>query len=55
VYDALGRTVAKLVDSRQIPGEYSEPFDASQLASGTYFYELRAGEFRAVKKMSVIK
>jgi hypothetical protein len=55
VYDALGRTVAKLVDSRQIPGEYSEQFDASQLASGTYFYELRAGEFRAVKKMSVIK
>jgi len=34
---------------------YSIEFDASSLTSGVYFYQLKAGEFIAVKKMILLK
>jgi hypothetical protein len=55
VYDILGREIATLVNEEQAPGEYTVQFDAARIPSGTYFYELRAGNFRAVKKMVLLK
>ena len=55
VYDVLGRVVATLVDGYIEDGNHSVTFDASRLSSGIYFYELRAGHFRSVKKMLLIK
>lgn len=55
IYDVVGREVAILVDNEQSAGKYSIPFNASNLASGTYFYHLRSGEFSSVKKMTIIK
>ena len=55
VYDMLGRKVAELVNSKQSAGSYSIQFDASSVASGTYFYKLTAGEFISVKKMVLLK
>jgi hypothetical protein len=55
VYDLLGSVVATLVEQEQAPGAYTVRFDASRLASGTYFYELRAGDYRSVKKLTVLK
>jgi hypothetical protein len=55
VYDVLGREVAVLVNKEQEPGKYAVQFDASKLQSGTYFYRLIAGEYRAVRKMVVVK
>jgi hypothetical protein len=55
VFDVLGRRVATLVDDAREAGSYSVTFDASGLASGTYIYRLTAGEFRAVKKMMVVR
>jgi len=43
VFDALGRRVATLVEAAQSPGAYEVRFDARDLPSGTYYYELRAG------------
>jgi hypothetical protein len=40
VYDILGRTVAQLVDQEQSAGTYEVRFDASQLPSGIYIYQL---------------
>jgi hypothetical protein len=51
----LGREVTTLVNQEQAPGEYTVQFDASRIPSGTYFFELRAGDFRAVKKMVLLK
>ncbi|MCL4551355.1 MAG: T9SS type A sorting domain-containing protein [Bacteroidetes bacterium] len=55
VYDVLGREVKKLVDEYQSRGKYSVNFDASQLASGVYFYELVSGDFISTKKMVLLK
>ncbi len=55
VYDALGRTVASLVNEYKSAGSYSVNFDASSLASGVYLYKISAGDFTATKKMNLLK
>ncbi len=55
VYDVLGRKVVTLVNRKQKPGNYSVRFNASNLASGVYFYSLRAGNFVQTRKMILIK
>ncbi|MCF6271354.1 MAG: T9SS type A sorting domain-containing protein [Melioribacteraceae bacterium] len=56
VYNIRGEVVAELVNKNQSVGSYSIPFDAaSNLASGTYIYELRSNKNRIAKKMTLIK
>jgi len=55
VYDILGREVAQLVNTVKAAGTYVIDFDASKLASGTYFYRIESGSFTDVKKMVLIK
>lgn len=57
VFDILGNEVAQLVNEFQNAGSYSIQFPANgiHLTSGTYFFELKAGDFISVKKMQLIK
>ncbi|MEO8400069.1 MAG: T9SS type A sorting domain-containing protein, partial [Ignavibacteriaceae bacterium] len=55
VYDILGTEVATLVNEEQKGGEYSVDFNGSGLASGTYFYSLKAGNYSQVRKMILLK
>ncbi|NOX64767.1 MAG: T9SS type A sorting domain-containing protein, partial [Chlorobi bacterium] len=55
IYDILGREVATLVNEQQSPGNYEVIFNATNLPSGTYFYQLNAGTFVQTKKMLLIK
>jgi hypothetical protein len=55
VYDELGREAATLVNADQAAGNYTVDFDASNLASGVYFYRLQAGDFVQMKKMILMK
>ncbi|MCU7491651.1 MAG: T9SS type A sorting domain-containing protein [Ignavibacteria bacterium] len=55
IYDMLGREVSTLVSKEQSAGEYKVQFDASSLPSGMYVYSIEAGEFRASKKLLLIK
>jgi hypothetical protein len=55
VIDLLGRKVVTLVDGIQEPGEKRATFDGSALASGVYFYRLKAGERIETKKAVLIK
>lgn len=55
VYDVLGNEVATLVNKEKSPGNYKVHWNASEFASGLYFYKLQAGQFSSVKKLILIK
>jgi hypothetical protein len=55
VYNLLGREMAVLVDERKAPGSYEAKFEGGGLASGVYFYRLRAGDFVQSRKMMILK
>jgi hypothetical protein len=55
VYNILGKQVATLVNEQQRPGNYEVKWDAAGLATGVYFYTLRAGNFTDTKKLIVLK
>ena len=55
IYDILGRRIDTLIDHSLSAGVHEVYFDASQLASGTYFYQLRSGRSSTTKKMTVMK
>ncbi|UCE19406.1 MAG: T9SS type A sorting domain-containing protein, partial [Gemmatimonadota bacterium] len=55
VYNVLGQELATLVDKVVEPGHYSVTWDASDVASGVYFYRLDAGEYSATRRMVLMK
>lgn len=55
VYDVTGSEVAVLAENMFHRGRYTVNFDASNLASGTYIYQLRADDFVDTKKMVIVK
>ncbi len=55
VFNTLGQEVAELVNSEQAVGNYEVDFNASILASGVYFYTIKAGQFTSTRKMMLLK
>ncbi len=55
VFNILGSEVATLVNENLTAGAYRFSFEAANLASGVYLYELTAGNFREIKKMNLLK
>lgn len=55
VIDILGGEVETLVNEYNSAGKYDIQFNATDLPSGFYFYQLRAGEFVQTKKMLLLK
>ncbi|MCB0722499.1 MAG: T9SS type A sorting domain-containing protein [Ignavibacteriae bacterium] len=55
IYDMLGREVAALVNEFRNAGRYIIGFNGSRLASGVYYYKLKAGNFEQTKRMVLIK
>ncbi|MBK7379524.1 MAG: T9SS type A sorting domain-containing protein [Ignavibacteriales bacterium] len=62
IYDILGREVKTLVDNEEkVRWKYKVEFDATNIASGVYFYRMQvnpvsgAGGFTETKKMVVLK
>lgn len=55
IYNVLGKKVTTIVNESQPAGEYLVEFDASDLASGIYFYRFSSGNFSKVKRMLLLK
>ena len=55
VYNVLGAEVDTLVDAHHEAGFYTVRWDAAHLASGVYFCTIQAGDFKATKKMVLLK
>lgn len=55
VYDILGKKVMTLVNDERPAGEYQVQFNAKNLASGVYYYQLKIKDYISAKKMILIK
>jgi hypothetical protein len=55
VYNILGKEITTLVSKKLNQGNHTYTFNRKNLASGIYYYQLVAGEYREVKKMILIK
>jgi len=60
VYDILGIEIATLINEKLTPGTYEVPFSINQfsdyrIASGVFFYVIKAGNFLETKRMIYIK
>jgi hypothetical protein len=55
VYNTLGQKIAALVNGGIDAGYHAIQFDASNLASGVYFYRLVAGSYVNTKKLLLIR
>jgi hypothetical protein len=55
IYDILGNEVTTLVNEEKPAGNYQYQWNAGNLASGVYFYHLKAGKFIDTKKLILLK
>ncbi|MHA2096953.1 MAG: T9SS type A sorting domain-containing protein [Candidatus Hodarchaeales archaeon] len=55
VFDILGKEITTLVENYRDEGRYEVEFNASELASGVYIYQLRVNDFVSTKKMLLMK
>ena len=55
VFDVLGREIEILINGKKTSGTFELTWNAANLPSGVYFYQLRAGDFMQTKKMILMK
>jgi hypothetical protein len=55
IYDIYGREVHTLVNGKYNAGEYEITWNASEYASGVYFYKMITNNFYEVRKMTLVK
>ncbi len=55
VFNVMGQRVATLVNESKAPGTYEIAWDAGDMASGIYYYRLRAGGVVFNRQMTLIK
>ncbi len=55
VYNVLGERVAEIENGFRQAGSYNVTFNASDLASGVYYYRIESGSFTSTKKMILLR
>ena len=55
IFDITGKEISTLVNEFQTAGTYEVKFNAENLPSGVYFYQLKAGNYSETKKMVLIR
>ncbi|MDD5608859.1 MAG: T9SS type A sorting domain-containing protein [Ignavibacterium sp.] len=55
IYDILGKEIATLINENKEAGNYSVDFNAAELPSGVYIYQLTTPGFTQARKMILAK
>lgn len=55
IYNVLGNEISMLVNNYKAPGNYEVIFNASNVASGIYYYQILTDKFMQTKKMTLLK
>jgi len=55
VYNQLGEFIQMLVNEEKSAGSYEITFNAQDLSSGVYFYQIKANNFVSTKKLVLLK
>jgi hypothetical protein len=55
VYDILGNEIELLIDEEKTVGIYELTWNAVNIPSGVYFYQLKAGDYVQTRKMILLK
>jgi hypothetical protein len=55
IFNLLGQKVASLVSEEQKAGDHQIQWDASDMTSGVYYYQIRTDEFIETKKMVLLQ
>ncbi len=55
IFDLLGKEITTLVSEEKPSGNYEVSFNAANLVSGIYYYQIITGEFVETKKMILLK
>jgi hypothetical protein len=55
IFNAIGEQIASLVNEYKTTGTYEVSWNAKDLPSGIYFYQLRTEGFVQTKKMILLK
>ena len=55
IFNVLGQKVVSLINDKLSAGQHTVDFNANNLPSGLYIYQLQAGNFNSSKKMVLLK
>ncbi len=55
IYNQLGEQVAELVNEQMEAGYHQVTWNAANMSTGVYFYEIKTEKFRSVKKLILMK
>ncbi len=55
IYNMLGQNIATLVDKQQNAGRYNVIWNAADVPSGIYFYQIRTENWQQVRRMILMK
>ena len=55
VYNLLGMKVRTLFEGDELPGSHDVVLDGTGLASGVYYYRLRAGDYTGTRKLLLLR
>ncbi|MBI2418564.1 MAG: T9SS type A sorting domain-containing protein [Ignavibacteriales bacterium] len=55
IYNQLGQKVTELLRADKEAGDYQIEWNASNLPSGVYMYEMRTEKFSSIKKLILMK
>ncbi len=55
IYNQIGEQVAELANGQMEAGYHQVSWNAANMSSGVYFYELKAGNFKSMKKLLLMK